>query len=436
MRLADARLDSQQRAGALAALVKAKDSQLASLLRSLLGDAALRGPALRALATSEDPETAAAILAVYGSLPPAERRNALGTLCARAPYAKALLAAVADKRIAATDLSADLVTQLKALGNSEVAAALERVWGSVRELQADRAKLVEQYKSQLATPSNPPPDINLGRAMFAKTCQQCHTLFGVGGKVGPELTGANRSDVGYLLSNILDPSAVLAKEYNSSILVLDDGRVITGIVKAQDANTIAVQTQNELLTLARGDVETVKPSDKSMMPEDLLKPLTEREMRSLLAYLASSQQVPLLAMPDNAAGLFNGKDLTLWSGTDKLWSVEDGQIVGRTPGLAQRVLAERPAAGGLQAFGRRAPGRQRGQQRHPVPQPGPGRRRSPRLPGRRRPGLVGQAVRGRGPGLAFRRRRRSPDQVGRLEPLRDRGPGSQDPHVDQRPPER
>ncbi len=81
-RLADARLDSQQRAGALAALVKAKDSQLASLLRSLLGDAALRGPALRALATSEDPETAAAILAVYGSLPPAERRDALGTLCA------------------------------------------------------------------------------------------------------------------------------------------------------------------------------------------------------------------------------------------------------------------------------------------------------------------------------------------------------------------
>ncbi len=157
----------------------------------------------------------------------------------------------------------------------------------------------------------------------------------MGGKVGPELTGANRSDVGYLLSNILDPSAVLAKEYNSSILVLDDGRVITGIVKAQDANTIAVQTQNELLTLARGDVETVKPSDKSMMPEDLLKPLTEREMRSLLAYLASSQQVPLLAMPDNAAGLFNGKDLTLWSGTDKLWSVEDGQIVGRTPGLAR-----------------------------------------------------------------------------------------------------
>ena len=45
--------------------------------------------------------------------------------------------------------------------------------------------------------------------------------------------------------------------------------------------------------------------------------------------------MPLLATPDNAAGLFNGKDLTLWSGTDKLWSVEDGQIVGRTPGLVR-----------------------------------------------------------------------------------------------------
>ena len=278
-RLADAKLDPQQRVGAWLALVKAKDSQLAGLLRSLLGDAALRGPALRALATSEDPETAAAILAVYSAAAGRAPRRAGHAAAPGSPYAKALLAAVADKRVAATDSSADLVTQLKALGNPEVTAALERVWGSVRELQADRAKLVEQYKSQLATPSNPPADINLGRAMFAKTCQQCHTLFGVGGKVGPELTGANRSDVGYLLSNILDPgAAVLAKEYTSSILVLDDGRVITGIVKAQDANTIAVQTQNELLTLARGDVDTVKPSDKSMMPEDLPKPLTEREI--------------------------------------------------------------------------------------------------------------------------------------------------------------
>jgi putative membrane-bound dehydrogenase-like protein len=333
-RLADAKVAPPQRIDALAALLKAKDPQLPPLLRGLLQDPTLRGPALRGLAASDDPATAAAIVEVYDSLPPADKRDALSTLCARISNAKVLLAAIADKRIAARDLSADLVRQLHALGDKELNAALDKAWGTVRDLPADKIKQIDQYKQLLADQGGPPADVNLGRAMFAKTCQQCHTLFGTGGKVGPELTGANRSDVGYLLSNILDPSAVMAKEYVTSIIATDDGRVITGIVKAQDDNSLTVQTQNELLTLARNDVDTITQSDKSMMPDDLLKPLASHEVRSLLAYLGSATQVPMLATADNSAGLFNGKDLSMWQGDEKLWSVDQGEIVGKTAGLA------------------------------------------------------------------------------------------------------
>ena len=52
--------------------------------------------------------------------------------------------------------------------------------------------------------------------MFAKTCQQCHTLYGVGGKVGPDITGSNRANLDYLLENILDPSAVIPNEYKAT----------------------------------------------------------------------------------------------------------------------------------------------------------------------------------------------------------------------------
>ncbi len=72
-------------------------------------------------------------------------------------------------------------------------------------------------------------DAWLGRAVFAKTCAQCHTLFGAGGKIGPELTGSNRANLEYLLSNVLDPSAVMAKEYQPSVIATADGRVLTGI---------------------------------------------------------------------------------------------------------------------------------------------------------------------------------------------------------------
>jgi hypothetical protein len=70
-----------------------------------------------------------------------------------------------------------------------------------------------------------------------------------------------------------------------------------------------------------------------MMPEDQLKPFTDDEVRALFAYLQSPNQVPMLATPDNAKDFFNGKDLTGWDGDPKLWQVENGIIVGRSPGI-------------------------------------------------------------------------------------------------------
>ncbi len=72
-----------------------------------------------------------------------------------------------------------------------------------------------------------------------------------------------------------------------------------------------------------------------MMPDDLLKQHSPAEVRSLIAYLASASQVPMLATADNVKNLFNGTDLAGWTGDATLWSVEDGQIVGRTTGLKE-----------------------------------------------------------------------------------------------------
>ncbi len=70
-----------------------------------------------------------------------------------------------------------------------------------------------------------------------------------------------------------------------------------------------------------------------MMPDDILKPLSPDEIRALVAYLASPAQVPLLATADTAKTFFNGRDLAGWDGRSDLWSVENGEIVGRSAGL-------------------------------------------------------------------------------------------------------
>ena len=338
--LADGKADAAMRAEALSSLLKAKDQKLPDLLLMLLAESNLRGPAVRALAAYDDPRTPTALLTLYAGKAatirptPDEKRDILTTLSSRLLFAKSLLQAVADKTVPAGDLSADLVRQLRNFNDDDVNRLLNEHWGNVRDTAADKRELIARYTKLLTASPTRGLDVSHGRAVFAKTCQQCHTLFGAGNKIGPDLTGSNRANLEYLLSNILDPSAVMAKEYLPSLVRTVDGRQLTAIVKSEDANAITLQTEKELLVLPKDEIDERKLSDKSMMPDDLLKPLSDDDVRDLAAYLANPRQVPIAATAENVAGFFNGKDLTGWTYDPKLWSVEDGEIVGRaTSGL-------------------------------------------------------------------------------------------------------
>jgi putative heme-binding domain-containing protein len=69
--------------------------------------------------------------------------------------------------------------------------------------------------------------------------------------------------------------------------------VLTGIVKQQDERSVTLQTANEVVTLPRAEVAKLQQSQLSMMPEGLLAPLTDQEVRDLIYYLRSPGQVPL-----------------------------------------------------------------------------------------------------------------------------------------------
>jgi putative membrane-bound dehydrogenase-like protein len=332
--LADPGAKQEQRQSALNSLLAARDRELAPVLQKLVSEPALRGSAIRGLASYDDLRTPATLFGVYKNLDAAEKRDAINTLASRASYAQALLDAVANKQVPPADIPADLVRQLRNLHNKDLDQRIGQVWGIVRSTPADKAREMDRYRKVL-TASYQPRDLSLGRALFAKTCQQCHTLFGIGGKVGPDITGSNRSSLDYLLENILDPSAVIPKEYAVTVINLKDGRVVTGIVREQTQAALTVVTATETLTIARGDVEMMTPSNTSMMPDDQLKPFSDHEVRSLFAYLQSPVQVPLLATADTVKDFFNGKDLTGWVGDPKLWTVEQGEIVGRSPGISR-----------------------------------------------------------------------------------------------------
>ncbi len=326
--------EEKARLVALESLLDANDPELVPTLISLLStDGELRETAIRGLAQYNDPAVGPALLTAYADLTPEQRRMALGTLCGRASSGLAVLKAIESEQIKGTDLTADLVRQLQFLKNKEINDLLQNVWGTARETAAEKLKQIAEMKALVASTDHAPADLELGRAIFAKTCMKCHVLYGQGYKIGPDLTGSNRSNIDYLLTNIVDPSAVMAKEYRPTIIATVDGRVVNGLVIAEDNNSVTLQTSDSRVIVPKDEIEERIESDKSMMPDDQLKQFSPHEVRSLIAYLQGKTQTPMLATNDNVHSIFNGQDLSGWHGTDGLWTVEDGELVGRTAGL-------------------------------------------------------------------------------------------------------
>ncbi len=330
--------DAESRRAALKSLLAAKDPELATTLQSLLGDAELQDVALPGLAQYSDPHTPAKILAAFAGLSAGEKRSALATLASRAPYGRMLLDAVSRSEVPKTDLSADLIRQLHNLHDAKIDEMIGKTWGQVRSTAADKAALIAEYRDLAAKKTEQAPDPELGRAVFSKTCQQCHTLYGVGANIGPNLTGSNRSNIDYLLTNIVDPSALIAKEYQATVFTTTDGRVITGIVSSENDKSVTIRTATEEIVLPKNEIDERALSNTSMMPEGQLKQLSPHEVRSLFAYLRGKSQVPMLATQENASTFFDGHDLAGWSGEPRLWSVENGEIVGRTSGLSHNTF--------------------------------------------------------------------------------------------------
>jgi putative heme-binding domain-containing protein len=200
---------------------------------------------------------------------------------------------VEAKTVPRADVSAFAARQMYALGDRRVTDRLKSVWGEVRDTPADKQKQLARYKGQLTPTALKAADLKNGRLVFSKTCQACHKLYGEGAAIGPDLTGSNRADLDYLLSNIIDPSAEVARDYRMSVVNTSSGRVVTGIVVERSPARLVVQTATEKMIVPAEDVESVKDSALSLMPDGQLDTLSREQVRDLIAYLMSKSQVPL-----------------------------------------------------------------------------------------------------------------------------------------------
>lgn len=290
---ADVDADPQARRDALEVLVRSGEKDLAQLLKKLVIDRSVGAVAVKGLASVGATDTPDVLLKNFWKLPKDARADAVAALTVREPWALALLDEVEKGEVPKDLVTASDARQMSSLGSKKVDERLSEVWGTIRTTPAVVRADIERMRGQLTPDVLSKADLTNGRGLYNRLCSNCHKLYGEGTGVGPDLTGGNRASIDYLLENLLDPSATVPEAYRSSVIVLKDGRVLTGVIAGKSENRLTLQTATDKQTLDAADVEEIKQTELSLMPNGQLDRLSDEEVRDLIAYLQSKSQVPL-----------------------------------------------------------------------------------------------------------------------------------------------
>jgi putative heme-binding domain-containing protein len=130
-----------------------------------------------------------------------------------------------------------------------------------------------------------------GKVLFTKHCATCHKLFDEGAAVGPDLTFANRTDRDYLLISLVDPSAVVRKEFQSHIALLKNGTIVTGlIIENKPPKMVLVDSKGQKTEISHDEIDKLQESPTSLMPDNILKQFKPDELRDLFAYLQAAKK--------------------------------------------------------------------------------------------------------------------------------------------------
>lgn len=289
----DRSADISLRRTALETLVAGETDDIVAVCMPLLSNPKINAIALRGVSGSQDAAVAKSLIQNYSRFRSPNRPLVIEVLVSRTASADQLLSAIESETIPLDDLTAFDVRQIKSLGDERLRKRVTQIWGEVRDSPAQKRRRIDELKAMLTTSelSNASPSI--GRTLFNTHCAKCHRIFGYGEAIGPELTGADRTNMDYLLENMVDPSAVVSKDYRMSIVATTDGQVLNGLVTSKTEDSLQLQTQNELKIILMDDVEEIKRSALSPMPDGILDSLTDGQIKHLFSYLKQPAQVTL-----------------------------------------------------------------------------------------------------------------------------------------------
>ncbi|MCP4784151.1 MAG: DUF1080 domain-containing protein [Fuerstiella sp.] len=286
--LADRKASLDERRHAYRILSQAADPTALPLFLTLLDDRTFRSQTLLVLARYDEPEVGAALVDRFAAFTANDRTAALNTLTSRESWAHLLLDAVADGRIEKLHLSAYYVRQLSNLNSKTIAAKLNRQWGKVESSSAEKLSQIARLDKSYTEAPLWAYSTAMGKEHFKTLCSSCHRVDNVGTDVGPKIVGSGPKGSRYFVENVVDPNAVIGADFQTSIVVTSDGRVVSGLVEQSTDTAVTLLTPTNpprKIVIPRSEIDTMKKTSLSLMPERMLESLNDRQVIELLKYL-------------------------------------------------------------------------------------------------------------------------------------------------------
>jgi putative heme-binding domain-containing protein len=213
---------------------------------------------------------------------PESRSATLEALLRREPWAFTLLKHIENGAVSPSDLDAARRNRLIKHDSKRVRELAAKIFSQTGN--SNRAKVIDEYQPALQLTGN----AGHGKEIFGKLCITCHRRDGVGNEVGPNLQSVIDHPPEKLLVNILDPNADIQPGFNAYNCALANGEELYGLISAETATSVVFKfADGTARTINRSEINSLRSSNLSLMPEGLEQGLSKQDLADLIAYVKS-----------------------------------------------------------------------------------------------------------------------------------------------------
>lgn len=279
----DSKRETGERVDAVRLLAHARPETALPILTRLLADdpvPEMRLAAVRALTGQPSTDVPRLLMKFWATYTPALRREIVESMLRQPDRLRFLLDELQAKRVAPGDLDAASQNRLLKHAQADIRRrAAQLLQAGIPE---ERKQVLERYRQSLTRKGDP----QRGREVFRQNCATCHQVAGVGTTVGPDISDTRTKTPEMLLQDILNPNAAIDANYVNYVVTTKNGKEITGILAAETASSITLRrAENQTDLVLRQDIEEIRSTGASLMPEGLEKTITLEQMADLISFL-------------------------------------------------------------------------------------------------------------------------------------------------------